>query len=220
MTNSTDEILANNLKKLPLSSVDSWFFRMVSPRWIKQLDSVEGARIRGGRYNPPLQIAQDVCGIGGGFGFLYTATNPVTCLFECRHILRGLGGKEPQILTVEPSLLVTFKAESDRVLDLREESTQELLGLKSEQLTALDLRYHLNAQNEMTLLQRLGAATYKIGRFSGILAPSRYSDIMPGYCFNFLPNEVRPIVVDVEKILDRISCSEASALPTAAHQTV
>jgi RES domain-containing protein len=159
------------LPTLPLTKIESYFFRMVSVRWMKDLYSAEGARLRGGRYNPPPAIAEALHGIAGGFGFLYTTTNPVTCLFECKHILRGVG--EMQALPIEPSVLVTIEAECDRVLDLRDDSNCRALGLAVQELSALDNRFRPNRAGRPTDLQRLGAAIYKSGRFAGLLAPSR-----------------------------------------------
>lgn len=198
------DALIGILKELPTAKVDGWFFRMVSPKWLKSLDSSEGARLRGRRYNPPLPLAESICNIPGGFGYLYTSTSPIACLFECKHIRRGTGG-DVQTLPVEPSLLVTFHAESDRVLDLRGRKIQKQLGLTTADLVALDQRYQANAENCLTSLQKLGAAIYQVGRFSGILAPSRYSDIVASDSFDFLPHEVKPRVQDVERILDRIT---------------
>ena len=121
-----------------------------------------------------------------------------------QHILRGLGGSEFQVLPVEPSALVTFEAESDRVLDLRDVNNQIALGLPASELGALDNRYIRNRAGDPTDLQRLGAAIYRSGRFSGLIAPSRYDDIITNYSFNFLPGEVNPRLRDVEKVLDSL----------------
>ena len=203
----TGDALVAILNELRPTKVDSWFFRMVSPQWIKTLDSPEGARIRGGRYNPPLQLAERTCGIPGGFGYLYTSTHPITCLFECRHLRRGLGNK-PQTTPVEPTLLVTFIAESDRVLDLRDEENQKKLGLTKDELIDLDQRSTFNARGQLTALQQLGTAIYNIGRFSGILAPSRYTDMVGSDSFDFLPDQVKPKVQDVENVLARITLAD------------
>ena len=113
---ATEVELIECLRTLPLSKVDSLFFRMLSPQWIKSLDSIEGARLYGGRFNPRYDLAATGCKIDGGFGFLYTATNPITCLFECKHILRGLGDKQFQILAVPPSLRRSL-VDVEKVLD-------------------------------------------------------------------------------------------------------
>jgi RES domain len=211
-----EEDLIERLKSLPTQKIDSLFFRVLSPRWIRNLDSAEGARLHGGRFNPPYDLAQSVCKIDSGFGFLYTTSNPITCLFECKHILRGLGKTEFQILAVPPSLLITFSAESDRVLDLRDSTVLGELGLTRQDLTGLDDRAVVNESGTLTPLQRLGTAIYKVGRFSGMLTPSRYDDIIPSFCFNFLPGEVRPVVRDVEKVLDRLTFSQGSG-PSAVN---
>jgi hypothetical protein len=102
-------------------------------------------------------------------------------------------------------LLITFSAESDRVLDLRDPTVLSELGLAIEDLTGLDDRAVVNESGALTPLQRLGTAVYKVGLFSGMLTPSRYDDIVPSFCFNFLPGEVKPVLHDVEKVLDRLT---------------
>ncbi len=199
----TGDALVAILDELRPTKVDRWFFRMVSPQWIKTLDSAEGARIRGGRYNPPLALAEKICDIRGGFGYLYTSTHPIACLFECRHLLRGLRGK-PHTAPVEPALLVTFIAGSDRVLDLGDEENQKKLGITKEELIGADQRSTYNAKGQLTQLQQLGAAIYNTNRSSGILAPSQYTDIVESDSFDFLPDQVKPQVWDSEKVLSNI----------------
>jgi len=86
-------------------------------------------------------------------------------LFEREQILRGLGGSDYQIGYIEPSLLITFRAKSDRVLDLRNPKVLDELGLTIEDLTGLDDRLVLNDEGKLTPLQRVGAAMYKVGLF-------------------------------------------------------
>lgn len=204
MLPAEEDSLNNILEKIPSTKVAALVFRTVPVKYVKSVDSVEGARVYGGRYNPPCNLASKCDVPDRGFGFLYTASNPMTCLFECGHILRGLGEDEFQMVSVEPTLLVTFKAEADHVLDLRNTESQSALGLTIEDLTEMDHRSDVNDSGNLTQLQRLGVAAYKTGR-SGILTPSRFSDIIPSYCFDFLPYEVRPVVQDVSKVLSRIS---------------
>jgi hypothetical protein len=53
-------------------------------------------------------------------------------------------------------------------------------------------------------MQRVGAAAYKTGRFSGIAAPSQYSDAVESACLDFLPGEVKVRVHDPEGALGRM----------------
>jgi RES domain-containing protein len=200
-----DETLARIVRTLNIMRVSTLVFRAVPLKYATSVDSVEGARIYGGRYNPPAHLAASLCSLPEGFGYLYTATNPLTCLFECEHVLRGLGENEFQMVPVEPTLLVSFRADADNVLDLRDPVNQQRLGVEGEQLTSLDDRADLNEAGELTVLQRIGVAAYKSGRFSGVVVPSRFGDIAHGYCFNFLPREVKPKLRDHAGILRKIN---------------
>jgi hypothetical protein len=44
------------------------------------------------------------------------------------NILCGLGEDAMQVLSVEPSLLISFRVETDRVLDLRDNTVADRLG--------------------------------------------------------------------------------------------
>ena len=61
----------------------------------------------------------------------------------------------------------------------------------------------------VTPLQRLGAAAYLSGRFSGVVTPSRFDDVVSSYCFNFLPSEVKPRLQDAEEVMKRIHLLES-----------
>jgi len=63
--------------------------------------------------------------------------------------------------------------------------------IKLGDLSALDHRAVLNARGSLTQLQALGVAVYRSGRFSGILTPSRFADVISSFCFSFLAHEVR-----------------------------
>jgi RES domain-containing protein len=186
-----EEELAEILAHIEPVKIGALFYRTVSFRYASSVDSVNGAIECGGRFNPPYRLVRELCSLTDGFGYLYTASNPLTCLFECSHVLRGLGNDDFQSVFVEPTLLVCFKVESDNVLDLRNPAVQQLLGLSEWDLSALDHRAVLNARGSLTQLQALGVAVYRSGRFSGILTPSRFADVIPSFCFSFLPHEVR-----------------------------
>ncbi len=199
-----EEVLERILKSLPVSKFKGPVYRIVPLKYFGSWDSTEGARRLGGRFNPLHDLAESLCRVKDGFGLLYTATNPITCLFECQHILRTDTGSAFQSIPKEPKILLTFHAESDRVLDLRSSGNLASLGLTQEEVVAPDDRYDLNEEGRLTPLQRLEAAGYKTGRFSGILAPSRHNDVVAGDCFDFLPREVRPMVHDPEGSLGRM----------------
>lgn len=203
MIPDADEDVARIVRTLRGIRVSVVVFRCVPLRYATAVASVEGARKHGGRYNPPAELAIK-CGLTEGFGYLYTATSPLTCLFECEHILRGLGDREFQEVPVEPTLLVSFRVDADNVLDLRSSTNQHELDVSPEELTGLDDRADLNESGAVTPLQRLGAIAYRSG-FSGLVVPSRFSDVVPGYCFNFVPREVKLRVEDVEGVLRQIT---------------
>ena len=161
-----------------------------------------GAVEHGGRFNPPLHLARTICNLENGFGFLYTATNPLTSLFECGRRLRGgLREGEFQSIPVEPTVLVTFKVEAENALDLRKPAVQELLRIENAELCSLDHRSVLNPRGSLTQLQTIGAALYKNGRFGGILTASRFGDIIPSFCFDYLPDQVRCELQDQSGVL-------------------
>ena len=198
------DLLSDALRHIRPEEIDGLFFRMLPVKYVKSPDSAEGARRNGARYNPPLALAAKEYGFKDGFGLLYTATNPITCHFECRHMLRGAIGSEYQVFPVEPALLITFKASSNRVLNLMDLKVQSILGLTHTELVGPDNRFVSNAVSTLTPLQRLGVLAYQTGRFAAILAPSAFDDVVPSQCFNFLPAEVRFEIQDVEGILSRI----------------
>ena len=198
------DLLLDTLQSIRPDEMDGFFFRMLPIKYVKSPDSVEGARRKGARYNPPLALAAKEYGLKDGFGLLYTATNPITCHFECRHILRGAIGSEYQVFPVEPALLITFNVSSSRVLNLTDLNVQSTLGLTHVDLVAPDSRFVLNAVNTLTPLQWLGVLAYQTGRFAAILAPSAFDDVVPSHCFNFL-TEVRFEIQDVEEILSHIA---------------
>jgi len=181
--------------------IGALFYRTVSFKYASSVDSVSGAIEYGGRFNPPYRLGRELCNLAHGFGYLYTASNPLTCLFECSHVLRGLDKDDFQSVFVEPTLLVCLKVESDNVLDLRNPAVQQLLGLSQWDLSALDHRAVLNARGSLTPLQALGVAAYRSGRFSGILTPSRFADVIPSFCFSFLPPEVHYEIQDSSGLL-------------------
>ncbi len=198
---SEDE-LESILARIEPIKIGALFYRTVPCKYHNSVDSVAGALEHGGRFNPPLNLAQTLCNLENGFGLLYTATNPLTCLFECGHVLRGgLQEGEFQSIPVEPTVLVSFKVEAENALDLRNPAIQESLGIESARLSALDHRSVLNPRGSLTQLQSMGTALYKNGRFGGILTASRFGDIIPSFCFDFRPDQVRCELQDQTGVL-------------------
>jgi hypothetical protein len=197
------QALLDAIPEISPISIGSLFFRTVPLKYASSVQSVEGARLSGGRFNPPKALAESACAIKDGFGLLYTASNPITCLFECGHILRGLGASDFQPVPVEPTLLVAFKVQAENVLDLRSPATQRKLATSSADLLSLDLRAILNHRGSLTPLQKLGTAIHQTAAFSGILTPSRFNDVIPSFCFDFFPNKVRLDVHDTHRLLSQ-----------------
>lgn len=99
-------------------------FRHMAARWDDPLSS-EGARIRGGRFNPP-----------DSFPVLYLCTTRPCTVAELRHLGRR------QLIGVEgllPRVLYRYEVSLDRMLDLTSAATLEHLGITEQQVTGSDL---------------------------------------------------------------------------------
>lgn len=199
---SEDE-LQSTLARIEPIKIGALFYRTVPFKYHNSVDSVAGAVEHGCRFNPPLHLARTLCNLENGFGLLYTATNPLTCFFECGHVLRGgLREGEFQSIPVEPTVLVCFKVEAGNALDLRNPAIQESLRIENAELCSLNHRSVLNPRGTLTHLQAVGVALYKSGRFSGILTASRFGDMIPSFCFDFLPDQVRCELQDHTGVLN------------------
>jgi RES domain-containing protein len=121
-------------------------FRHMAARWDDPLGG-EGARIRGGRFNPP-----------DSFPVLYLCTTRPCTVAE----LRLLGRR--QMIGVEgllPRVLYRYETSLDRVLDLTSEATLEHLGITEQQVTGSDL----------TIPRQIGESAHATGS-QAIKAPS------------------------------------------------
>lgn len=121
-------------------------FRHMAARWDDPL-SAEGARIRGGRFNPP-----------DSFPVLYLCTTRPCTVAELRHLGRR------QTVGVEgllPRLLYRYETSLHRVLDLTSETTLEHLGITEQQVTGSDL----------TIPRQIGESAHATGS-QAIKAPS------------------------------------------------
>lgn len=119
----------------------------------KDVLSGEGARERGGRWNPP------------GLSTLYGSTTDTAALEECKANDRYYG-----VVTKSPRLLVAIEAQLGRVLDLTAPATRRALGVTLRELAAEDWRKLLEAGRE-SFTQVLGRAVAASGG-SGVLARS------------------------------------------------
>ena len=112
-----------------------------------------GARLRGGRWNPP------------GVATVYGSTTDTIALEECKAHDRYYG-----VITKTPRLLVTVEANLKRVLDLTDASTRRQLGVTLTELAAEDWR-KLSESGQESFTQALGRALARVGA-SGLLARS------------------------------------------------
>jgi RES domain-containing protein len=113
----------------------------------------EGARERGGRWNPP------------GIAAIYGSTSDDTALEECKANDRYYG-----IETKSPRLLVAIEAHLVGLLDLASPAIRRTLGITLKELAAEDWRKLLQASQESSS-QTLGRAAAATGA-SGLLVRS------------------------------------------------
>jgi RES domain-containing protein len=127
---------------------DGEVVRHIAPGYLPL--SGDGARIHGGRWNPP-----------DSFPTLYTALTRETMLDELERAARR------QALTVAdllPRVEVRYTVTLRRVLDLRDAETRARVGLTETDLTA----------DDWTACQVVGDAAHQVG-LEGIIAPSAAS---------------------------------------------
>jgi RES domain-containing protein len=131
------------------------FFRFQTVRFPTAADVLrgEGARLRGGRWNPP------------GLAAVYGSTTDTTALEECKANDRHYG-----VATTRPRLLVAVEARLRGVLDLTAPAVRRRLGVTLPELAEEDWRRLLEAGHESTA-QALGRAAAAVGA-SGLLVRS------------------------------------------------
>lgn len=121
-------------------------FRHMAARW-NDPPSGEGARINGGRFNPP-----------DSFPVLYLCTTRPCTVAELRHLGRR------QLIGVDgllPRVLYRYETALDHLLDLTSEATLERLGITDQQVTGPDL----------AVPRQIGVSAHATGS-QGIRAPS------------------------------------------------
>ena len=119
----------------------------------KDVLSGDGARWRGGRWNPP------------GIPTLYGSTTDRTALEECKAHDRYYG-----VQTKSPRLLVAIEAQLTRVLDLTTPATRRAMDVTLAELGAEDWR-KLQAAGKESFTQAIGRAVAAAGG-SGLLSRS------------------------------------------------
>jgi len=137
--------LIEAVDRIPRIAVEATVYRHIAPGVLPM--SGEGARIHGGRWNPP-----------DSFSVLYTAFDRATVLAELERAARrqGLG-----IGDLLPRNEVTYAVGLQRVLDLEDPANQVLVGLDDVTMKGRD----------WAPCQAVGDAAQYVG-FEGILAPS------------------------------------------------
>ncbi|MDP9340515.1 MAG: RES family NAD+ phosphorylase [Actinomycetota bacterium] len=130
---------------LPRIRFEREAFRHVAPGY--QPRGGEGVRIQGGRWNPP-----------DSFPVLYLALERESVVGEFYRRARREGSPPENLL---PRLLYRFRVELRDVLDLREDSAMEALGLTQAILTS----------DDAGSCQAVGDAAHYAG-FEALLAPS------------------------------------------------
>ena len=140
------EISAEQIATAPHIAYVGEAFRHMAARWDQPL-SGEGARIRGGRFNPP-----------DSFPVLYLCTTRPCTVAELQYLGDRL------MLDVEsllPRVLFRYETSLDRVLDLTSDETLDHLGVTPTQIIGADL----------TIPRQIGESAHATGS-QAIRAPS------------------------------------------------
>jgi len=158
-------------------------FRHLSPRHDPL--SGEGARLHGGRFNPP-----------GSFPVLYVCRTRACVAAE----LRELGKR--QAIGVDdllPRYLYHYEVSIDRVLDLTDAEVQAELGLSPEILTG----------SEWRTCQDLGATAHSLGA-RAILSPSAtgVDEVLAVFLQNLGPGRLDPQLVEEWRSVDDLASGD------------
>ena len=131
-------------------------YRALNPVWARQPLSGEGARRFGGRFNAK------------GVPALYTSLDPLTAIREASQAGRPL----------QPTTLVSYRADVTPVLDGNESETLAAFGLTPAELAADDWR--LRMQGEGMAPTQGFAERVRAAGFAGLLVPSYARDAQAG----------------------------------------
>jgi RES domain-containing protein len=140
--------LLERIDRIAPVGFDGEVVRHIAPGYLPL--SGEGARIHGGRWNPP-----------DSFPTLYTALTRETMLDELERAARRQALNVADLL---PRVEVRYTVTLRRVLDLRDAETRARVGLTEEDLTA----------DDWAACQVVGEAARRVG-LEGIIAPSAAS---------------------------------------------
>ncbi len=168
---------AGRVAAAPLSAFSGQGWRQLAPRYDPL--SGEGARLHGGRFNPP-----------GSFPVLYVCQSRPCAVAE----LKRLG--ERQAIGVEgllPRALYRYEIVLEAVLDLRNEEVRAHIGLGLDVLTGPD----------WTTCQQVGLAAHALGA-SGVNAPSTtgVGDVLAIFVQHVGLGRIEPELVEEWKSVD------------------
>src|SRR5579859_3135819 len=136
------------LDRVPRGAVSGLVYRHLGAGYSTM--SGEGARVSGGRWNPP-----------DSFPVIYTATPVEAAIAEFRRMAARQGRAETDFVNRR---LVAYRVTLNGVLDLTQADNLAALGLTSRIITA----------DDVVPCQAIGEAAHYVG-YEGILAPSATS---------------------------------------------
>lgn len=171
------EIDPNRVATAALSSFAGEGWRQLSPRYDPL--SGEGARLHGGRFNPP-----------DSFPVLYLCQSLLCALAE----LERLGARQAiGIDGLLPRSLYRYEISFTRVLDLTSEEIRAAVGVASDTLTGPD----------WTTCQELGAAAHALG-VQAISSPSAtgIDEVLAVFVQHISPGRIEPRLVEEWRSLD------------------
>ncbi len=130
-------------------------YRALNPVYARQPLSGRGAELYGGRFNPK------------GMPALYTSLSVLTALREAN-----------QVGSLQPTTLVSYEADIERVFDIRDETALQALGMDAAAIPAASWRDEMKVNGEartQTFARRLVSDGYH-GLLVRSFAPAARSD--------------------------------------------
>ena len=150
------DVRLNNLPRLarPLRLIG---YRSTVPKFATELDLItgEGARIHGGRWNPP------------GVASVYASDSPETAMAEALATVRYY---RLPVHAFAPRCFVSLSFDLERVLDLTDGETRRRIGFSRRRMVETDWRAKM-AAGVLPLTQLVGRAAADSG-LDGLLVPS------------------------------------------------
>lgn len=140
-------------------SIDQRFFRMVSPRYCKDNDIIngEGGKKASGRWN-----------VRSVYRCTYASTTPETALKESLSRVRHDHLPDEKAL---PSTLVCIALKASKVLDLTDGAIRQRLRVSLKRMIDPKQWRHDNYHNHESLTQAIGRTAYLAG-FEALIVPS------------------------------------------------